>query len=51
MRAASAFIAIRKRQDKEWHRIHTTFDDIMGAEADEEELGNFFGGLKSFLDG
>jgi superfamily I DNA/RNA helicase len=33
------------------HLIHTTYDDIMGAEADEEELGNFFGGLKSFLDG
>ena len=30
--------------------IHTTYDDIMGAEADEEELGNFFGGLKDFLD-
>jgi superfamily I DNA/RNA helicase len=33
------------------HLIHTTYDDIMGAEADEEELGNFFGGLKNFLDG
>jgi superfamily I DNA/RNA helicase len=33
------------------HLIHTTYDDIMGAEADEEELGNFFGGLKDFLNG
>jgi DNA helicase-2/ATP-dependent DNA helicase PcrA len=33
------------------HLIHTTYDEIMGAEADEEELGNFFGGLKNFLDG
>ncbi len=29
--------------------IHTSYGDIMGAEADEEELGNFFGGLKDFL--
>lgn len=33
------------------HLIHTTYDDIMGAEADDEELGNFFGGLKDFLGG
>ena len=33
------------------HLIHTTYDDIMGAEADDEELWNFFGGLKDFLGG
>ncbi len=31
------------------HLIHTTYDDILGAEASQEELGNFFGGLKGLL--
>jgi DNA helicase-2/ATP-dependent DNA helicase PcrA len=29
--------------------LHTTYDDVLGAEASEEELGNFFGGLKDLL--
>jgi superfamily I DNA/RNA helicase len=33
------------------HMIHTTYDDVMGAEADDEELGNFFGSLKDSLNG
>ncbi|MEI7927055.1 MAG: UvrD-helicase domain-containing protein [Verrucomicrobiales bacterium] len=32
------------------HLVHTTYDDILGAEASEEELGNFFGGLKGLLE-
>jgi len=31
------------------HLVHTTYDDILGAEATDEELGNFFGGLKGLL--
>ncbi len=29
--------------------IHTTYDDIMGAEADDDELDNFFGSMSDFL--
>jgi superfamily I DNA/RNA helicase len=42
---ASSFIP---ELDEEY-LIHTTYDDIMGAEADDAELDNFFGGLKDFL--
>ena len=31
------------------HLLHTTYDDILGAEASDEELGSFFGGLKDML--
>ena len=31
------------------HLIHTTWDDIMGAEVDEEELDDFFGEMEDFL--
>ena len=31
------------------HVVHTSYDDIMGAEVSEEELGNFFGELDDFL--
>ncbi|WP_367872414.1 ATP-dependent helicase [Luteolibacter sp. Populi] len=33
------------------HLIHTTYDDIMGAEADDVELDDFFGNMKDFLNG
>jgi superfamily I DNA/RNA helicase len=29
--------------------IHSSYDDIMGAEADDGELDNFFGSMKDFL--
>jgi DNA helicase II / ATP-dependent DNA helicase PcrA len=31
------------------HLTHTSYDDIMSAEASSEDLGNFFGGLKGLL--
>jgi len=31
------------------HLEHTSYDDIMGAEASSEDLGSFFGGLKGLL--
>ena len=33
------------------HVVHTSYDDIMGAEVSEEELGNFFGDMDDFLGG
>ncbi|MBB5353656.1 superfamily I DNA/RNA helicase [Haloferula luteola] len=33
----------------EKHLIHTCWDDIMGAEVDEEELDDFFGEMEDFL--
>ena len=33
------------------HLVHTSYDDIMGAEVDDEELGNFFGQMEDFLKG
>ncbi|GAA5482334.1 ATP-dependent helicase [Haloferula sargassicola] len=33
----------------EKHLIHTTYDDIMGAEVDDEELDDFFGEMEEFL--
>ncbi|MFD0895990.1 UvrD-helicase domain-containing protein [Luteolibacter ambystomatis] len=42
---SSSFIA----EIDDTHMLHTTYDDILGAEASEEELGNFFGGLKGLL--
>lgn len=35
----------------EKHLIHTTYDDIMGAEVDDEELDDFFGEMEEFLKG
>jgi DNA helicase-2/ATP-dependent DNA helicase PcrA len=35
----------------EEHLIHTTYDDVMGAEASPEETENFFAGLRSMLEG
>ncbi len=40
---------IQEIDDK--HLIHTTWDDIMGAEVDEEELDDFFGEMEEFLKG
>jgi len=42
---SSSFIA----EIDDEHLLHTTYDDILGAEASDEELGSFFGGLKDFL--
>ncbi len=33
------------------HLNHTSYDEILGAEASTEDLGNFFGGLRGLLDG
>jgi DNA helicase II / ATP-dependent DNA helicase PcrA len=32
------------------HLNHTSYDEILGAEASTEDLGNFFGGLKGMLE-
>jgi len=42
---SSSFIA----EIDDEHLLHTTYDDILGAEASDEELGSFFGGLKDML--
>ena len=42
---SSSFIA----EIDDEHLLHTTYDDILGAEASDDELGSFFGGLKDFL--
>ncbi|RYD40873.1 MAG: hypothetical protein EOP85_13540 [Verrucomicrobiaceae bacterium] len=42
---ASSFIG---ELDEE-HLLHTTYDDILGAEPSTDELDNFFGGLKDLL--
>jgi DNA helicase-2/ATP-dependent DNA helicase PcrA len=31
------------------HLVHTSYDDIMGAEASDEELGDFFGNMRKML--
>lgn len=31
------------------HLLHTSYDDIMGAEASDEELGSFFGNMRKLL--
>ena len=31
------------------HLIHTSWDDIMGAEVSDDELGDFFGEMDEFL--
>lgn len=33
------------------HLVHSTYDDIMGAEVSDDELGDFFGGMAEFLKG
>ena len=33
----------------EEHVVHSSWDDIMGAEVSEDELGNFFGEMEDFL--
>jgi hypothetical protein len=33
------------------HLEHTTYEDVLGAEASSEDLAGFFGNLKGMLDG